>query len=119
MAATGSYEPGHGLPSSVRSCPEPGLDPIEDVVPIVLNLIIVGTSRAVVAGSDPVNEAGKDNVFFILAGCIVFIKLLSVHQEVMGAHRGDEQWDCNILKRARRRVIGGAPVDLFIIKRVR
>src|SRR5580765_5370054 len=88
MAAGGSRESGRGRPSSVRSRSEPGFDPVEQIVPVVIHLICVRAPRAVAAGGDPVNETGKDYVLLILAGRIVFIKLLSIHKEVMSAHRG-------------------------------
>ena len=108
--------PSATIPSSVRSCPEPGLDPVEQIVPVVIYLIRVRTPGAVAAGGDPMNKPGKDDIFLILAGGIIFVKPLCVYQEIMGAHGRDEQRHCDILKRARCRIVAGTPVDLLIIK---
>ena len=49
VVATGSCEPGRDVPSSVRSCPEPVFDPVEQIVPIVRHLIIIRATGAVIA----------------------------------------------------------------------
>ena len=42
-------------------------------------------------------QTGKDDVVLILAGGVIFIKLLGVQMEVMRPHRGNEQRHGNIL----------------------
>jgi hypothetical protein len=41
IVATASCESGRVRPSSVRSCSEPGLDPVEQIVPIVFDIRIL------------------------------------------------------------------------------
>jgi hypothetical protein len=36
-------------------------------------------------------ETSKNNIIFIRTGGVIFVKLLSVHMEVVRAHRGNEQ----------------------------
>ena len=106
------------LPSSVRSFPEPGRDPVEQVVPIVRHLICVRAAGTVVAGRNAVLEAGKCDKLLIFAQRVVFIKLFRVHMKVMCAHGGDENWHRDILQRAGCRIVAGTPVNLLVVQRV-
>lgn len=110
----------HALQWPDRLCSEARIDPVKHIVPIVLHHIVkradVGqTVYTWVAWGNPVNQPIERDEIFILARCIILKKLLAVGNEIMSAHIGDKQRNSDVLKRPRRRIIAGAPIDLIAL----
>ena len=76
-------DPVASFPGSVRSCSESGLDPVEHVIPVILNLIVERANGRTVcacrhvpagacrAGGNPVDQAIEHDEIFIVAGSVI------------------------------------------------
>ena len=118
------------LPSSVRSCPEPALDPIKDVIPIIHYLLVERTNGRTVcarwntpgsawrAWGNPVDQAIEHDEISILACGVIEIILLAVDDKVVRAHRCNEERDTDILEGAGSGIVARAPIDLLVIRRI-
>src|ERR1043166_4581416 len=104
------------IPNGVL-CAESSLDPVKNVIPVILNLIVERadvrqTVYSRIAGGNAVNQAIGHNEIFILAGSEFSIILLAVGDKLIRPHRCNEDRDADNLQRAGSGIVRRTYIDL-------
>jgi hypothetical protein len=99
---------------------ETGVNPSRDVIEEILYGIRI-LPRELLAGNtgcDSMSRSFDRNEILIGAGRDFVVKFI-IPDEIVPSHSTDEYWHRDILKRARSRIVAGAPINLVVVQGVR